>query len=1141
MLMNQHLLQKNASKNPHYLKTRVKVLHLEGIFEDAERINRVLKKGRINCEILVVNNKCTFLEALSYFAPDIILTDHVTPNFKSTQVIETAKMRGINVPIILVTSELCDEKAIEILNQGAADYLFKDRLNRLPYAVQNAIDKNRLKLQLCETEKSNLDVLSSLSSHIALVSFDGTLVAVNKAWEEYDVNNGTKCFERLSVGSNYFDVCKEAITYGDCVTAEALAGIKSILKSKKPYFEMEYASHSTEQEQWFLFSARTYGSNTNKVVISHQNITERKIAENELINTTVELQQTLAKFTKILDSSLDVICTINREGEFVNVSAASQKAWGYKSKDLVGSKFMGFVHPQDIEITNKATEKIIKGRKIPIFENRFIHKNGRIVPLLWSVNWDEKLGLLCCIAKDITEKISLERAIENERDQFYDVLLKAPSAIGVIKGKNHVFDMANPLYLQLIGKNDIIGKSVIEVLPEVIEQGFVAMLDKVYQTGEPYIGKEALVKIDKNNNGELVEMYMDFVFQAFKNGKGETEGVSFFINDITEQVFSNKKIKKSEKQYRQIVETAQEGIWLLDENQRIIFVNKKMCEILEYTEEEILCKEHLYFMDECEKKKALKAIKRRKRGIAESYELAFKSKTGKHILTSISANPIFDDSSKYKGSLGMVSDITEKKIAEGNNRFKANLLNTIGQAAIATDLDGVVTYWNKAAENAYGWTHEEAVGTNIMHLTTSNSTKQQATEIMKDLKNGHTWSGEFEVQRKDGSYFPASVANSPIYNENNELSGIIGISSDITEKKKLEALLDKSNRLARIGSWEIDVKSGSVFWSDITKEIREADPDFIPDLKTGIGFFAKDNDKEVISNRLQECIDSGIPWDEELEIMTFKGNMKWVRTIGEAEFFNGECIKVYGSFQDITERKKAEIERVKMVSDIIQRNSDLEQFSYIVSHNLRAPTANIIGFAGILLNENLTPEEQRESLMGLSSSVAVLDDVIKDINTILQIQKEVHEKKETIVFSKLVDDIMISIQKLVIKPRARIVCDFSEVDKIYSLKIYIYSIFYNLIINSIKYGKPNKPPIIDIKSRNENGKIILTFKDNGLGIDIDAIGTKIFGLYNRFHSHVEGKGMGLFMVKAQVELLGGTIAVSSELNKGTEFTIIFDN
>ncbi len=244
--------------------------------------------------------------------------------------------------------------------------------------------------------------------------------------------------------------------------------------------------------------------------------------------------------------------------------------------------------------------------------------------------------------------------------------------------------------------------------------------------------------------------------------------------------------------------------------------------------------------------------------------------------------------------------------------------------------------------------------------------------------------------------------------------------------------------------------------------------------------------------------------------------------------------------RDLTKEKKAEGERVKMISDIVQRNRDLEQFTFIVSHNLRAPTANIIGFTNNLQNEILSPE-QNELLQGLSTSVTKLDAVIKDINTILQVNREVGEKKETVIFSKLVNDITVSIGNLIDKHSVLIKTDFSQVDKFYALKVYMYSIFYNLISNSIKYSKPNEHPLIEISSKKENGKIILTFKDNGLGIDIKSKSDKIFGLYNRFHLHVEGKGMGLFMVKTQVESLGGKITIKSEPNIGTEFTIVFEN
>ncbi|TXD84093.1 PAS domain S-box protein [Subsaximicrobium wynnwilliamsii] len=142
-----------------------------------------------------------------------------------------------------------------------------------------------------------------------------------------------------------------------------------------------------------------------------------------------------------------------------------------------------------------------------------------------------------------------------------------------------------------------------------------------------------------------------------------------------------------------------------------------------------------------------------------------------------------------KRFLAIVLDITERKKAEEENRFKANLLSMIGQAAIATNLDGVVNYWNNAAETIYGWKAEEALGKNIMDLTPFKATEVQAKQIMEELKKGERWSGEFEVRKKDGTNFPAQVTNSPIYDEHHKLSGIIGISSDITQEVKNKELL----------------------------------------------------------------------------------------------------------------------------------------------------------------------------------------------------------------------------------------------------------------------------------------------------------------------------------------------------------------
>jgi len=140
----------------------------------------------------------------------------------------------------------------------------------------------------------------------------------------------------------------------------------------------------------------------------------------------------------------------------------------------------------------------------------------------------------------------------------------------------------------------------------------------------------------------------------------------------------------------------------------------------------------------------------------------------------------------------------------------------------------------------------------------------------------------------------------------------------------------------------------------------------------------------------------------------------------------------------------------------------------------------------------------------------------------------------------LVEKITTSISNQIKKENVSFVLDFSKVKEMMPIKSYLYSIFYNLITNSIKYKQLQVNPVIEIRSAMNGKNIVLFFKDNGLGFDTNKNQNQIFGLYKRFHSHVEGKGLGLFMVKSQVESLGGKISVNSEINKGTEFKIEFE-
>lgn len=239
--------------------------------------------------------------------------------------------------------------------------------------------------------------------------------------------------------------------------------------------------------------------------------------------------------------------------------------------------------------------------------------------------------------------------------------------------------------------------------------------------------------------------------------------------------------------------------------------------------------------------------------------------------------------------------------------------------------------------------------------------------------------------------------------------------------------------------------------------------------------------------------------------------------------------------KDITQRKQLALEREKMLLELSRNNKVFEQFTHITSHNLNAPIANIITLAETF-NQLDSQAEKDLYIEFILTSAKSLQQVILDINQILHIRQHVGQAKESIDLNELVNNIKNIISTDLARHKATI-SQYFAVSHIVSQRSYLHSIFYNLILNSIKYCRPGVAPQITITVQATNNQVILVFADNGKGIDMQKHGRKLFGLYNRFDNQVEGRGLGLFMVKTQIEELGGTIDVKSALGLGTTFTI----
>ncbi len=221
-------------------------------------------------------------------------------------------------------------------------------------------------------------------------------------------------------------------------------------------------------------------------------------------------------------------------------------------------------------------------------------------------------------------------------------------------------------------------------------------------------------------------------------------------------------------------------------------------------------------------------------------------------------------------------------------------------------------------------------------------------------------------------------------------------------------------------------------------------------------------------------------------------------------------------------------------------NQDLDHFVYSASHDLKSPINNIEGLL-ILLKSELEENNKAECMHAIDrieASITRVKGSINNLTDVLKVQRNPYEDKEELDFKEVMKEILFENEELIRTSRAVFKTNFT-VKTIYYSRTGLKSILYNLITNAVKYRSNERQPYILVSSELVDSKTVLIIEDNGLGMDLEKHRGKIFGLFKRLHDHVEGSGIGLHIIKRLIENNGGTIGVSSELNKGTIFKIKF--
>jgi len=249
-------------------------------------------------------------------------------------------------------------------------------------------------------------------------------------------------------------------------------------------------------------------------------------------------------------------------------------------------------------------------------------------------------------------------------------------------------------------------------------------------------------------------------------------------------------------------------------------------------------------------------------------------------------------------------------------------------------------------------------------------------------------------------------------------------------------------------------------------------------------------------------------------------------------FPSEEGLSVY--FSDITPRQEAQTSQEKLMQDLYRHNQDLQQFTYLVSHNLRAPLTNALGLARVLQAESSL---QSETLNYLETSLEQLDLVLRDMNTILSIRDQQGVALPAPVqLNDVLNQVLHSLQDSLQQAEATVVLAVPDELHVHGNHAYLYSIFYNLLTNALKYRSPSRNlEMIIMGARQPDGDTLLTFEDNGLGFDREKAGDDVFKPYKRFHVSPSGRGLGLYLIKTHLDTMGGRIEVQSQVDAGTQF------
>ncbi len=906
----------------------------------------------------------------------------------------------------------------------------------------------------------------------------------------------------------------------------------------------------------------------------------------------------------VLDGLFAFAGVLRPDGTLIEANRAALEVAGLTPGDVLGKPFANtfwWSYDPAVQAQLRAAIARAAGGEIVRYdvpvrfaENQFITIDFMLAP---ARDVEGRVAYLIPSATDISERIASERTLR-ERERHLSLALEA-AQMGTweIDLQSHAVlrspttDRAFGLtpdgaprttddYFQCVHPEDV-GR-VAESIRRTVEEGAEHAVE--YRVTRPDVAMRWFA-----SRGALIH-----------DDQGTPRRLIGALLDITARKEAEAAIEASEARFQATFEHAPLGIAHVSLAGCWLRVNERLCTITGYTQDELCARTFQSITHPDDLAANLTLVEQLRAGRIDVYDMEKRCihKDGGAVWVNLTVSLVRRPDGAPDYFIAMVEEISRRKAVEAELHFQAQLLDTVGQGVIATDVDGTVRYWNRFAEQLYGWTREEALGRNILDLVAADITFQQGQAIMAQLQAGEPWAGQYVVRRRDGATFPAFVTDTSLYGSDGAVIGVVGISTDISEPLRLEA--EREEFLAREQAARAAAERATARLSQLqamTAALAEAlTPTQVAEViveQSLAALGAAASSLRLISadgQTLDALHNSGMPaetagrwaqipintpmpicevartgrplyFDDRDALATRYPAMEQIvaplgyrafaivplsiegRTIGSLALTFVEPRHFANEDRDVllamTGQAAQAITRAQLYNMAREAVEVRDTFIAIASHDLRSPLTVILGQAQLLERQVGVVGREDQSKQRVRCIVTQTQRLSRMIGTLFDLSRiqsgQLTIDRVPLDFAALADRVVAEIQPTLSQP----ILEFVGIPEglwVAGDEIRLEQVLYNLIGNAVKYSPGSC--VVTIRVERQDTRAYLAVIDQGIGIPTAAL-PRLFERYYRAENAgaSSGMGIGLYVVREIVTLHGGTVAVVSEAGVGSTFTV----